>query len=254
MTTAAAPKEKLDAPASAGVNGPEGGFFMDWDSIDWNRAQENVRRVRQRIFTASKDEDLAKVRNPQKLMLRSLSNTLIGVRRVTEVNGGRKTAGVDRQLVLTAPGKAELARFIQQRGNVWRARPVRRVFIYNTLNGKNLQRLWILDADLAAAFDRIDHDHLLAQLGTFPARGMVRQWLKAGVVERGRFTPTEEGTPQGRGDQPCAPERRPPWDGDGRGHALLPHRSPRRSEHARQPGRDQIRRRSGGHMPQPQSG
>ena len=38
---------------------------------------------------------------------------------------------------------------------------------------------------------------LLAQLGTFPARDLVEQWLKAGVVEQGRFTPTEEGTPQG---------------------------------------------------------
>ena len=55
----------------------------------------------------------------------------------------------------------------------------------------------MLDADLAAAFDRIDHDHLLGQLGTFPARGLIEQWLKAGVVEHGRFTPTEEGTPQG---------------------------------------------------------
>lgn len=255
MATAAAPKDKLDALAMAGVNGPEGDFFADWDSIDWDRAQENVRRLRQRIFTASRDGDLAKVRNLQKLMLRSLSNTLVGVRRVTEVNAGRKTAGVDGQVVLTAPGKAELARFIQQRGHLWRARPVRRVFIpkngsgrkrrplgipvivdrcqqaravnalepewearfearsygfrpgrgchdaigviYNTLNGKNPKRVWILDADLAAAFDRIDHDYLLARLGTFPARGMVRQWLKAGVVERGRFAPTEEGTPQG---------------------------------------------------------
>ena len=34
-------------------------------------------------------------------------------------------------------------------------------------------------------------------LGTFPARGMIRQWLKAGVVENGRFAPTEDGTPQG---------------------------------------------------------
>jgi RNA-directed DNA polymerase len=68
--------------------------------------------------------------------------------------------------------------------------------IYNTLSGKNAKRVWVLDADLAAAFDRIDHDRLLAELGTFPARGMVRDWLKAGVVERGRFSPTEEGTPQ----------------------------------------------------------
>ncbi|WP_338058178.1 reverse transcriptase N-terminal domain-containing protein [Streptomyces cavernae] len=123
MTTAAAPKGKLDASALAGVNGPEDGFFADWDSIDWDRAQQNVRRLRQRIFTASKDGDLAKVRNLQKLMLRSLSNTLVSVRRVTEVNAGRKTAGVDGQIVLTAPGKAKLARFIQQRGDIWR--PVR---------------------------------------------------------------------------------------------------------------------------------
>ena len=69
--------------------------------------------------------------------------------------------------------------------------------IYNTLKGRNPQRVWVLDADLAAAFDRIDHDRLLAALGTFPARGAVRAWLKAGVVEEGRFTATEEGTPQG---------------------------------------------------------
>jgi RNA-directed DNA polymerase len=55
----------------------------------------------------------------------------------------------------------------------------------------------VLDADLAAAFDRIDHDRLLGQLGTFPAREQVRRWLKAGVVEDGRLSPTEEGTPQG---------------------------------------------------------
>ena len=50
---------------------------------------------------------------------------------------------------------------------------------------------------MAAAFDRIAHDHILAMLGTFPARGMIAQWLKAGVVEQGRLHRTEEGTPQG---------------------------------------------------------
>jgi RNA-directed DNA polymerase len=65
------------------------------------------------------------------------------------------------------------------------------------LKGPNPQRRWVLDADLAAAFDRIDHDRLLATLGTFPARELVEQWLEAGVVDQGRFAPTEEGTPQG---------------------------------------------------------
>jgi len=57
--------------------------------------------------------------------------------------------------------------------------------------------VWIADADLSAAFDRIDHPRLLAALGSFPARDMIAGWLKAGVAEDGAFTPTEEGTPQG---------------------------------------------------------
>jgi RNA-directed DNA polymerase len=70
--------------------------------------------------------------------------------------------------------------------------------IYATLSRKTARREWLLDADLAAAFDRIDHDHLLTEIGNFPAREAIRRWLKAGVIEHGKgFTPTEEGTPQG---------------------------------------------------------
>jgi RNA-directed DNA polymerase len=69
--------------------------------------------------------------------------------------------------------------------------------IYWTLNGPRAKRLWILDADLSAAFDRIDHDRLLSVLGGFPARSLIAGWLRAGVVEQGRFAPTDEGTPQG---------------------------------------------------------
>jgi RNA-directed DNA polymerase len=70
--------------------------------------------------------------------------------------------------------------------------------LYNTLRGKRSKRRWILDADLKAAFDKIDHAHLLDAIGYFPAREMVADWLKAGVFEKDKgFTPTEEGTPQG---------------------------------------------------------
>jgi len=69
--------------------------------------------------------------------------------------------------------------------------------LYCVLKGK-ASRVWILDADLAAAFDKISHSFLLAQLGSFPARDMIAAWLKAGVFEAGKgFAPTEEGTPQG---------------------------------------------------------
>jgi RNA-directed DNA polymerase len=63
--------------------------------------------------------------------------------------------------------------------------------IFTTLRGRKARRLWILDADLAGAFDHIDHDQLLASIGLFPARDMIRRWLKAGVIEKGRFTRPE---------------------------------------------------------------
>ena len=50
------------------------------------QVEDDVRRLRQRIYTASRDGDLAKVRNLQKLMLRSRANALLSVRRVTELN------------------------------------------------------------------------------------------------------------------------------------------------------------------------
>ena len=69
--------------------------------------------------------------------------------------------------------------------------------MYNTLHGKS-RRVWILDADLAGAFDKISHGHLLEMLGGFPARDMIAGWLKAGIFEAGKgFAPTGEGTPQG---------------------------------------------------------
>jgi RNA-directed DNA polymerase len=69
--------------------------------------------------------------------------------------------------------------------------------LFNTLHGKS-RRAWILDADLAGAFDKISHEHLLEMLGGFPARDMIAGWLKAGIFEAGKgFAPPGEGTPQG---------------------------------------------------------
>ena len=53
------------------VNGPED-VLPDWDAIDWRTHEEQVRRLRQRIFKAAQEQDWPKVRNLQKLMLRSL--------------------------------------------------------------------------------------------------------------------------------------------------------------------------------------
>jgi hypothetical protein len=48
------------------VNGPEDDV-LDWDAVAWRRVEDDVRRLRQRIFTASQAGDLKQVRNLQKL-------------------------------------------------------------------------------------------------------------------------------------------------------------------------------------------
>src|SRR6266481_10012618 len=126
MTTTLEPKGKLGATSVA--SGPED-EPCSWEGVSWLSAEENVRRLRQRIFTASQAGDLKKVRNLQKLMLRSRSNALVSVRRVTEVNAGRKTAGVDGRIVLAGWEKAEMAAWLQRGASAWKPRPVKRVFI-----------------------------------------------------------------------------------------------------------------------------
>ena len=247
------------------ANGPEGqprDEPVQWDKINWREQEGQVRRLRQRIFKASQEQDWAKVRNLQKLMLRSRANTLVSVRQVTQRNTGRRTAGIDGEVALTSEARAQVAVRVHQSIASWNPRAVRRVYIpkasnraklrplgipvlmdrchqqrvrhalepewearfeprsygfrpgrgchdaiaviYNACKGLMARRVWALDADLAAAFDRIDHDCLLASLGSFPARDMIRGWLKAGVFEAGKgFAPTGEGTPQGGVISPC---------------------------------------------------
>jgi len=239
------------AQARSDANGPEGRAGTDWDAIDWRQALRVVRNLRQRIFRATQANDLKKVRSLQKLMLRCHSNTLMAVRRATQVNAGKNTPGVDKVVVKTPAARGKLVDYLST-CQPWKASPVRRVFIPKS-NGKqrplgiptvldrclqarvkqalepewearfegtsygfrpgrgchdaiakvyslarpNKRKKWVVDADIKGAFDNIDHDFLLNALGKAPGRELVKQWLKAGVMERGSFSATEAGTPQG---------------------------------------------------------
>jgi RNA-directed DNA polymerase len=231
------------------ANGPE--RRTDWDTVNWRPAYRNVRNLRRRIFRATRAGDIKKVRSLQKLMLRSYSNILLSVRRVTQTNAGRNTPGVDRIVVKTPRARGEL---VDQLATFqpWRSRPVRRVYIpksngkqrplgipcvidrclqamvknalepewegrfeansYGFRPGRGCQdaiakvylicrpdgwKQWILDADIQGAFDNINHDFLLRTIGQAPGRELLRQWLKAGVMENGVFHETPLGTPQG---------------------------------------------------------
>lgn len=125
-TTTVVDLAALDAGGGV-VNGPED--LIDWDAIDWRSQETQVQRLRQRIFKATQAGDHQRLRNLQKLMLRSRANTLVSVRRVSQRNTGRHTAGVDRQVALTSPARANLAMRLHRRSGPGHALPVRRVYI-----------------------------------------------------------------------------------------------------------------------------
>jgi RNA-directed DNA polymerase len=238
-------------PSASRANGPAGRTV--WDRIDWREANRIVTNLRQRIFRAARANDQRKVRSLQKLMLRSRSNILMSVRRVTQVNAGRNTPGVDKVLVKTPAARGDLVDRLATR-QPWRAKPVRRVYIpkksdsskrrplgiptmmdrclqamvknalepawesrfegssYGFRTGRNthdaIEKIYnfarpntrkqvVVDADIKGAFDNIGQEFILKTLGDVPGKALIKQWLKAGYLEDGRYHDTPSGTPQG---------------------------------------------------------
>src|SRR5436305_5829744 len=100
----------------------------DWNTIEWKRANRTVRKLRQRICRARHLGNLKKVRSLQKLMLKSYSNRLVSVRRVTQTNAGKNTPGIDGMVISTPQARAKLADALGQY-TAWKAKPARRVYI-----------------------------------------------------------------------------------------------------------------------------
>jgi RNA-directed DNA polymerase len=198
---------------------------------------------------ASSSGDVRTVRKLQRLLIHSWSAKLLAVRKVTQDNQGKRTAGVDGVKSLTPKQRLELANGLKM-GR--KANPVRRVWIPKvnseemrplgipTMYDRALQALvklalepewearfepnsygfrpgrschdaieaiftainhkakYVLDADIAKCFDRINHEALIKKIDTGPSlRRQLKAWLKAGVVDDGQLFPTEEGTMQG---------------------------------------------------------
>ncbi|WP_019505909.1 group II intron reverse transcriptase/maturase [Pleurocapsa sp. PCC 7319] len=103
----------------------------DWSQINWCQIYKAVRNLRQRIFLARKLGNWRKLRNLQKLMQRSYANLLLSVRKITQTNQGKQTAGIDKEIVNTPEARVKLV-------NNWKGGsqcPTKRVMILKP-NGK----------------------------------------------------------------------------------------------------------------------
>jgi len=118
---ASRPPARPGCPAGAASHGND-----DWNQIDWDKVERDVRRLQVRIAKATKEGRWGKVRALQHLLTRSFSGKTFAVRRVTG-NRGRRTPGVDGETWELPERKMKAVHQLRQRG--YRPRPLRRVYI-----------------------------------------------------------------------------------------------------------------------------
>jgi RNA-directed DNA polymerase len=97
-----------------------------WDTINWKKIQRSVFKLQKRIYQASKANDLKKVHSLQRLLLNSKSAKLLAVRKVSQLNKGKKTAGVDGVKSLSPMQRLKLASELKLNE---KSQPVRRIWI-----------------------------------------------------------------------------------------------------------------------------
>ena len=117
-------REKMDGPQGLIVSGGT----VQWQTIDWPAAYRTVRTLRRRIYRATEMRDWKTVRSLQKLMLRSRANLLVSIRRVSQINRGKASPGVDARTALTPTERADLANQLVNL-KAWEPLPARRVYI-----------------------------------------------------------------------------------------------------------------------------
>lgn len=105
--------------------------LSNWADINWRQIKRRVRNLRQRIYRATQNQQWNRVRSLMKLMIRSYSNLLLSVRRVTQENQGKKTAGSDGQTALTPESRVALVHKMQDY-HLWQTHPVKRIYIPKT--------------------------------------------------------------------------------------------------------------------------
>ena len=110
--------------------------ITNWSSIDWKKAEKYVDKIQKRIYRAESEGDYRKVRDLQRLLGRSAYVQLLAIRRVTQTNKGKRTAGIDGFRALSDKQRMDLFYKIRNRNiNLHKPKPALRKYIEKK-NGK----------------------------------------------------------------------------------------------------------------------
>jgi len=101
-----------------------------WNKLPWRKLEQHVYRIQKRIYQARQRGNARAVQKLQKLLMKSEAARLLAVRRVTQENQGKKTAGVDGIKLVKPQQRKAMAKAIHPKH--WKhqkSKPVRRVWI-----------------------------------------------------------------------------------------------------------------------------
>ena len=98
-----------------------------WKSLKWKKFQKTLFRLQKRVYKAVSVGDKRKARSLQKLILKSQAAKLLAIRQVTQLNAGKKTAGIDGKASLTFEERFALANALSQHHSSWKHKGLREI-------------------------------------------------------------------------------------------------------------------------------
>jgi RNA-directed DNA polymerase len=102
-------------------------YSESWEKLAWKKIRKNLFRLQCRLYKASRANNRKQIKNLQKLILRSRSARLLAIRQVTQLNSGKKTAGVDGKKSLTPPERLELDEYLKINVFNWKHQKLRKI-------------------------------------------------------------------------------------------------------------------------------
>ena len=100
--------------------------ISNWNKINWKNIEKDVFKLQCKIFKYTKKNNKKKVHSIQMLLINSFKSKLLAVRKVTQDNKGKKTAGIDGVKEISAKQRLDLARTLRIDGL---AMPIRRIYV-----------------------------------------------------------------------------------------------------------------------------